>query len=121
MIEKRASSRIDVKLNAVFREDKQEPSRTQITNISSGGLFMKTPKYLKIGTDVTVDIDAENIGRIIWVSGHIVRVTKTGVAVEITDTNKTNFEIFLETEKRMASKFKYVLKPKPRDRFRFFT
>ncbi|HEY9162267.1 MAG TPA: PilZ domain-containing protein [Desulfomonilia bacterium] len=118
MIEKRASSRIDVNLRAVFREGKNEAFRTQITNISSGGLFMKTPQYLKIGTDVTVDIDAENIGQIIWVSGHVVRIAKTGVAVEITDTNKTNFEMFLETEKRMAARFKYSKNINSKNRFR---
>jgi Tfp pilus assembly protein PilZ len=121
MLEKRTSNRINVELKAVFREGKQEPFRTQITNISSGGLFMKTPVYLRIGTDVMIDIDAENIGRITWVAGHVVRTTKTGVGVEFTDRDKTNFEMLLETEKRMESKFKYVQKPKPRSRFRFFT
>lgn len=117
MIEKRASNRIEVELKAVFREGRHETFRTQITNISSGGLFMKTPLYLRIGTDVTIDIDAENLGRITWVSGHVVRTTKTGVAVEFTDTDKTNFEMFLETEKHMASKFKYTPKTKPRYKF----
>jgi len=118
MIEKRASNRIEVELKAVFHEGKHEAFRTKITNISSGGLFMKTSQFLGIGTDIMIDIDAENIGRITWVSGHVVRITKTGVAVEFTDKDKTNFEMLLETEKRMSSKFKYAPKTKPGNRFR---
>jgi Tfp pilus assembly protein PilZ len=118
MIEKRESNRIEVELKAVFREGKQEAFPTRITNISSGGLFMVTPRYLRIGTDIAIDIDAENLGRVTWVFGHVVRTTKTGVAVEFTDKDKTNFEMLLETEKRMASRFKYAPKTKPGYRFR---
>lgn len=117
MIEKRVSNRINVELKAVFHEGKHETFRTQITNISSGGLFMKTPRYLGLGADIMIDIDAENIGRITWVSGHVVRINKTGVAVEFTDWDKTNFEIFLEKERQMTSKFRYAPKIKPKKRF----
>ncbi len=106
MNEKRADERTDVRLNALFRKDDSYTFRTKIVNISMGGLFMETPQFMKPGTDISIDIDAENIGHIIGVYGHVVRNTSSGLAVEFTRTNDSILDRLIKTEKYMSTKTK---------------
>lgn len=106
MNENRSSERIDVGLKALFREGTTGVFNAKIKNISMGGLFLETPQSFRHGTDITVDIDAENIGQIIGVYGRVVRTTQSGVAVEFTQTDKTSLDMLLKAEKFMASKIK---------------
>jgi Tfp pilus assembly protein PilZ len=116
MNERRNVERINVGLKALFRKDDNEVFDAKVRNISMGGLFMETPQPLKLGTDIAVDIDAENIGRIMWVFGHVVRENESGVAIEFSNTDKTNLDLLLKAEKFMASKIKTAKKPNPRSR-----
>ena len=106
MNEGRFSERIDVGLKALYRECDTGVFNAKITNISTGGLFMETSQSLRLGADIKVDIDVENIGRITWVMGHVIHMTQSGVAVEFTHTDKTSLDRLLKAEKFMASKIK---------------
>ncbi len=106
MNEKRANERTEVKLNALFRKDDSYTFRTKILNISMGGLFMETPHFMKLGTDISIDIDAENIGHIIGVYGHVVRNTRSGLAVEFTRADDLILDRLIKTEKYMSNKTK---------------
>jgi Tfp pilus assembly protein PilZ len=105
MIERRVNERTGVNLRAVFRKDDSYVISAMVTNISMGGLFMKTPFYLKCGTNVAVDIDAENIGQVIGVYGLVVRNTETGTAVEFAQVNP-NLDRLIKTERFMAEKIR---------------
>jgi hypothetical protein len=104
MIEKRTNERTDVRLNALFRKDDSYILRTKVINISMGGLFMETPQFMKPGTDISIDIDAENIGHIIGVYGHVVRNTSSGLAVEFTRVDDSTLDRLIKTEKYMSKK-----------------
>lgn len=104
MIEKRTNERTDVRLNALFRKDDSYILRTKVINISMGGLFMETPQFMKPGTDISIDIDAENIGHIIGVYGHVVRNTSSGLAVEFTRVDDSILDRLIKTEKYMSAK-----------------
>ena len=106
MNDRRASNRIKVGLKALFHEGNTGVFNTKITNISTSGLFMETPQFLRLGTDINIDIDAENIGSIMSVLGHVVRITQSGVAIEFTHTDKPSLDRLLKVEKFMASKIK---------------
>jgi Tfp pilus assembly protein PilZ len=104
MDEKRANERTDVKLNALFHKNDSYTFRTRITNISMGGLFLETHQFMKLGTDISVDIDAENIGQIIGVYGHVVRNTRSGLAVEFSRVDDSMLDRLIRTEKYMSAK-----------------
>jgi hypothetical protein len=106
MNERRTSNRIKVGLKALFHEGNTGVFNTKITNISTSGLHMETPQFLRLGTDINIDIDAENIGSIMSVFGHVVRITQSGVAIEFTHTDKPSLDRLLKAEKYMASKIK---------------
>ena len=112
MMEKRSEPRINAALKGIYRTDAEKPFRAKIKNLSRTGLFMETTEDFKIGKDISIDIDAENIGRIVWVNGHVVRTTKLGAAVEFTQTDERNLEMLIDTEKLMLSR------PKPPRRAR---
>jgi hypothetical protein len=106
MTEKRTSDRINVGLKALFREGDSQAYHTRITNISMGGLFMVTSHILDLGTEIVIDIDAENLGRIIGVSGQVIRNTRLGMGIKFTRTEETGLDGLIKTEKFMALKNK---------------
>jgi Tfp pilus assembly protein PilZ len=115
MNEKRTNDRINVGLKALFREGNSGAYNTRITNISMGGLFMVTSQLLNLGTEIVIDIDAENIGRIIGVSGHVVRNTRLGMAVEFINPDETGLDSLIKAEKFMAIKIKSSRKTNQRN------
>ncbi|HEY9162591.1 MAG TPA: PilZ domain-containing protein [Desulfomonilia bacterium] len=109
MNDKRAHERTDVRLNALFRKDDSYIFRTKVINISMGGLFMETSQFMKPGTNISVDIDAENIGQIIGVHGHVVRNTGSGLAVEFASVDNSILDRLIEREKYMSIKKKQTI------------
>jgi hypothetical protein len=116
MNERRISERAEVELKALFHEVNSQAYHTRITNISMGGLFMVTTQFLSPGTEIVIDIDADNICRIVGVSGHVVRSTRLGVAVEFTHTDETDLAMLMNAEMYMATKIKSVRKTTQRNR-----
>lgn len=106
MIEKRNSERTKVALNAFFHNERSETFPTRIRNISMSGMFMETPRFIRQGTKISVDIDAENLGRVLGVYGQVVRSTDTGVGLEFTSINGHDLDMLIEREKFIASKKK---------------
>jgi Tfp pilus assembly protein PilZ len=104
MSEKRSCTRTEVELRALIHEIPGEGYHARITNIGKGGLFLVTPMRLRIGTDVIVDIDAETIGSVIGIRGHIVRSTEGGMAVEFTHADEKSLEKLISVEGAMALK-----------------
>lgn len=106
MMERRSSERIKVNLRGIFYKNGSSALGSRVTNISMSGLFMEIPNYIKLGADILIDIDAENIGQIIGVSGHVVRNTESGVAIEFSQFDEACLERLISTEKYMARKFR---------------
>ena len=99
MINRRTSTRINVNLRALLHNG-DEVSKARIVNLSTGGVFLWT-EYpdLRPGTDVGIDIDGENVGHILGVSGHVIHKNKLGLAIEITQADK-NLGLLIEREGR---------------------
>jgi len=104
MSERRSCTRTEVELKALIREIPGEGYHARITNIGKGGLFLVTPRRLRLGTDIIVDIDAETIGSVIGVRGHIVRLTDGGMAVEFTHADEKTLEMLINVEGAMTIK-----------------
>ena len=98
MKDRRSNKRVNVDIKAILHNG-DEVARARIINLDKGGLFLWTQwPDLKPGTDVSIDIDGENIG-VLGITGYIVRRCPLGLAVEIKETDN-NFGRLVERESR---------------------
>jgi hypothetical protein len=87
MDEKRKSSRTSVNLKVVFMGDSMNYNRGKVNNISKGGMFVQTEIPQDKGMYILASIDVDNMGRIVWAQGRIVRKSDDGMAIEFTRTD----------------------------------
>lgn len=62
---------------------KEHKIETQTENVCAGGAFFKAEQTLPVGTDVKIDmlIPLDRLKSLIKVSGTVIRVDKTGMAI----------------------------------------
>lgn len=92
MNEKRRNPRTSVNLKVVFMGDSMNYSRGRVNNISKCGMFVQTDSIHDLGTYILASIDVDNMGRIVWAQGRVVRKSDDGIAVEFTRTDSRGID-----------------------------
>jgi len=87
MEEMRKNPRASVNLKVVFMGDSMNYSRGRVNNISKCGMFVQTDTPQELGTYILASIDVDNMGRIVWAQGRVVRKSENGMAIEFTRTD----------------------------------
>lgn len=84
MEEKRAHERTSVDLKVIYMGDSMTYSRGRVNNISRGGMFVHTDTPQEKGTYILASLDVDNLGKIVWAQGRVVRTTDHGMGIEFT-------------------------------------
>jgi hypothetical protein len=87
MDEKRKSSRTSVNLKVIYMGDSMNYSRGKVNNISKEGMFIQTETPQDVGIYILASIDVDNMGRIVWAQGRVVRKSDNGMGIEFTRTD----------------------------------
>jgi hypothetical protein len=96
MEEHRAHKRVKVNVRIAYRDTGYAYKVGRVSNISKGGVFiaaMNPPE--EINDYLTASIDVEDLGKIIWAQGRVVRKTRTGMGVSFTRIDSKGLEVFL--------------------------
>jgi hypothetical protein len=87
MDERRKSSRTSVNLKVIYMGDSMNYSRGKVNNISKVGMFIQTEIPQDVGMYILASIDVDNMGRIVWAQGRVVRKSENGMGIEFTRTD----------------------------------
>jgi hypothetical protein len=93
--EQRTCKRVKVNMRLAYRDNENAPKMGKVCNISRGGMFVDTMNSPEVDGYVIASIDAENFGKIIWVQGHVVRKTNSGMAVSFARTDDKGLKTLL--------------------------
>lgn len=98
MDDHRAYKRVKVNIRVAFRGDGQAYKVGRVSNISRGGVFVITnhpPDAL--GEYLTASLDVEDLGKIIWAQGRVVRKTAMGMGVSFTRVDNKGLDLYLSS------------------------
>ena len=94
MINRREHARVNLDTPVrIFLSEEGDPITGTLHNLSMGGMFIGCTDALPLGTRCRVEVviyepgDSINI----WVEGLVVRVTRAGVALQITAAHQESF------------------------------
>jgi hypothetical protein len=85
--DKRNCKRIRVSMKLAYKNNDNISKLGTVTNISRGGMYFETSGKPDVDGYVLASLDAEEFGKIVWVQGHVVRKTSSGMAVAFTRTD----------------------------------
>ncbi len=101
MVEKRKYKRAAVKMKVLISNDTQNTKMGTVIDISKGGMFVQTEDAPEVKGALMASIDAENFGKVIWVEGHVVRRTGTGIGLMFTNTDEKGLDNLLTSMSAM--------------------
>lgn len=96
MEEQRTYKRARIDMKVSFKEEGPSYKMGHVENISKGGMFVNTDAPLDKDIYILASIDAEELGKIIWAQGRIVRKTDNGMAVVFTRTDEKGLNTLLD-------------------------
>ncbi len=83
--EKRSQDRTIVDLKVLYMGDSMSYSRGRVNNISKGGMFVQTETPQEKGTHILASLEVDdNLGKIVWAQGCVVRTADRVMAIEFT-------------------------------------
>jgi hypothetical protein len=85
--ELRTYKRVRVNMKLAYRDNDNVYKMGKVCNISRGGMFVDTMYRPDVDGYVIASLDVEDFGKIIWVQGHVVRKTNSGMAIVFTHTD----------------------------------
>lgn len=110
MVQRRISKRVPFRSTVHFGQKMPSEHTSFVTDISDGGLCVKTNKVYKPGTRLYLVIDArkrnyEAEGVVMWakkVPVRLVQVLKNGMGIKFTHVSKELVELYQERLKEVA-------------------
>jgi len=95
MKENRKFRRARVKMKVYYNHDGRTDKTARVIDISKGGMYLETGYAPEVDGYLLASLDAEDLGKIIWVQGRVVRKTRTGVGVMFTKTDEAGLNNLL--------------------------
>ncbi len=87
MDERRKNARTSVNLKVIYMGDSMKYNRGKVNNISKEGMFIQTETPQDVGIYILASIDVDNMGRIVWAQGRVVRRSENGMGIAFTRTD----------------------------------
>jgi hypothetical protein len=95
MEEKRTHERTSVDLKVIYMGDSMSYSRGRVNNISKGGMFIQTDLPQDHGTYILASLDVDNLGKIVWAQGRVIRAMNHGMAIEFTRIDERGIDAII--------------------------
>jgi hypothetical protein len=96
MDEHRANKRANVNVRVAYRDNVYGYTLGRASSISRGGMFIVTNKPSEsLNEFLTASIDVEDLGKIVWAQGRVIRKTSTGMGVAFTRVDSKGLDLFL--------------------------
>lgn len=100
--EKRRATRKLLRIEARYQDPESKILKGVLRNISLSGLYIETPNTLEAQTKIHMCLDATDLGKVIDVSGHVVRVDENkGMAVEFDDKESREIRLLLSSLRKL--------------------
>lgn len=100
--DKRRHSRKLLRIEARYQDPQTKVLKGTVRNISLSGVFIETPNPLGVQTVVHVSLDAKYLGKVIDVSGKVVRVEEDrGMAIQFDDRENRDIRLLLGALRRL--------------------
>jgi len=85
--EQRVCKRIKVSMKLAYKNNDNIYKMGMVSNISRSGMYVDTFGHPDVDGYVIASLDVEEFGKVVWVQGHVVRKTSSGMAVAFTRTD----------------------------------
>jgi Tfp pilus assembly protein PilZ len=95
VIEKRKYKRAKVKIKACYSEGAYTNVIANVIDISKGGMYVQDGYAPEVQENLVASLDAEDLGKVIWVEGRVVRKTSDGIGVLFTNTDEKDLDNLL--------------------------
>ena len=95
MNEQRTHKRVKVNMRFAYRNNENSYRIGKVRNLSRGGIYVDTASHPDVDGFVIASLDVEEFGKIIWVRGHVVRKTSTGMAISFARTDDKGLDNLL--------------------------
>ncbi len=96
MDEHRAHERVRVNIRIAYRDTGYAYKIGRVSNISRGGAFIVTSSPPgPVNEFMTASIDVEDLGKIIWVQGRVVRKNGAGMGIAFTRIDGKGLDLYL--------------------------
>jgi hypothetical protein len=100
--EKRRHSRKLLRVEARYQDPESRVLKGVLRNISLSGLYIETTNTLEVHTKVHMSLDATDLGKVIDVSGRVIRSEdKKGMAIEFDDKDNREIRLLLSSLRKL--------------------
>ncbi|MBN2298937.1 MAG: PilZ domain-containing protein [Deltaproteobacteria bacterium] len=100
--ENRQHSRKLLRIEARYQDAKGAVLKGTVRDLSLGGVFIETGYPLERQTNITISLDAVDIGKVIDVHGMVVRVVPhTGMGIEFENKNLRDIRLLLHAMRKL--------------------
>lgn len=100
--DKRRHSRKLLRIEARYQDSGGRVLKGTVRNVSLGGVFIETQNPLEINDTLHVSLDAHDLGKVIDVSGRVVRIEQgKGMAIEFDDKDNRDIRLLLSTIRKL--------------------
>lgn len=99
---KRRYSRKSLRIEARYQDKSGNVLKGIVRNISIGGVFVETSRPLERGEFIRVSLDVVDMGKVIDVTGKIVRyMADMGMGIEFTDQDNKEIRSLISTMRKL--------------------
>jgi hypothetical protein len=95
MVEKRNYKRARVNMKVDYSDDTHTNKMGRVIDISMCGMYVQTGDAPEVKGYLMASIDAEAFGKVIWVQGHVIWKTHSGMAIMFTNTDEKGLDNLL--------------------------
>ena len=100
--DKRRHSRKLLRIEARYQDSQGKVLKGMVRNVSLGGVYIETNHPLAVSDRLHVTLDAHDLGKVIDVSGRVVRTERNrGMAIEFDDQNNRNIRLLLSAIRKL--------------------
>lgn len=97
MPDRRTDPRNEVVMEVVYSWSREGSEEGRVSNISRSGMFVETARVPEEGTRLSASLNAEHIGKVVWIQGRVIRRTPYGMAVRFTSMDTHGIEALVTT------------------------
>jgi predicted nucleotidyltransferase len=100
--DKRRHSRKLLRIEARYQDSYGRVLKGTVRNLSLSGVFIETQQPLEKGESLHATLDAHDLGKVIDVSGKVVRLElNKGMAIEFDDQNNRDVKLLLSSLRKL--------------------
>ena len=85
-------------MKVYYSDDATADATASVIDISKGGMYVQDGHAPEVKGYLADSLDTEDISKVIWVEGRVVRETKTGIGVMFTNTDEKRLDNLLISE-----------------------